>query len=226
MSLLPPAPCAPSWFVASLCAIAGILPTPRIAAAVAVPEAHWVQMTDGVRLATDAFLPKAQGPFPVILVRTPYDKQTAAGIARDGVRRGYAVVLQDTRGRSASEGENLPFRLDHVDGPATLEWVRRQPWCNGRVGTCGGSAAGIIQMLMLGRPVAPAARPRPTMAPARGRVAHARAAERFRPAHVCLPARGAGSKPGRLRVDVTRWPRGSRGHRTPTGCPCVHDKKP
>ncbi|HZP82973.1 MAG TPA: CocE/NonD family hydrolase [Chthonomonadaceae bacterium] len=113
-----------------------------------------VAMSDGVKLATDVYLPEGKGPFPVILLRTPYDKNAGAGLGADGARRGYALVIQDTRGRGASEGENLPFVGDlwekHRDGYDTLEWIAKQPWCNGKIGSFGGSALGITQLGMAG----------------------------------------------------------------------------
>lgn len=113
-----------------------------------------VAMRDGVKLATDIYLPAGPGPFPVILARTPYNRVThhesAPGFARDG----YAFVNQDMRGRHASEGENLPFIGcgwgEHQDGVDTIEWIKKQPWCNGTVATIGGSAGGITQNLLAG----------------------------------------------------------------------------
>lgn len=117
-------------------------------------ETVMVPMRDGVRLATDVYLPQGSGPFPVILVRTTYNKQGLEGLGRDGTRRGYAVVVQDTRGRFASEGENLPFEADgwwggKQDGLDTVLWLSRQPWC-GKIGTLGGSALGITQLMLAG----------------------------------------------------------------------------
>lgn len=109
------------------------------------PQTVLIPMRDGVKLATDLYLPAAQGTYPVILGRTPYNKAAAANFGRDGAQRGYAVVLQDTRGRFASEGENLPFHLDVPDGADALAWIAKQPWCNGRIGTWGGSAGAITQ---------------------------------------------------------------------------------
>jgi predicted acyl esterase len=118
-------------------------------------QTYSVAMRDGTRLATDVYLPAGPGPFPVVLLRTPYDKNIGGGIGADGVRRGYAVVIQDTRGRNASEGQNLPFEGDgwwenRQDGYDTLEWIAAQPWCNGKIGTMGGSALGITQLLAAG----------------------------------------------------------------------------
>jgi len=71
------------------------------------------------------------------------------GFGREGARRGYAVVMQDTRGRFASKGENLPFHSDVTDGADTLLWIGRQDWSNGRVGTWGGSAGAITQFQLM-----------------------------------------------------------------------------
>ncbi len=110
-----------------------------------------VPMRDGTRLAADVYLPEGAGPWPTILIRTPYNKAPLAGIGTDGARRGYAVVVQDCRGRFASAGENLPFHRDHEDGPDTMRWLLARPWCNGKVGTWGGSAVAITQLLQVGR---------------------------------------------------------------------------
>jgi putative CocE/NonD family hydrolase len=108
-------------------------------------------MKDGARLATDVYVPAGQGPFPPILARTPYNKDGMAALATDAVLRGYAAVIQDTRGRFASEGEALPFAGDgwhpYADGHETLEWIARQSWSNAKIGTTGGSALGITQIL-------------------------------------------------------------------------------
>ncbi len=113
-----------------------------------------VPMRDSVRLATDVHLPPGTNAFPVILVRTPYGRTNIGNMATDATKRGYALVVQDTRGRFGSEGENIAFEGDgwatHWDGYDTVEWVARQPWCNGKIGTFGGSALGIAQLLMAG----------------------------------------------------------------------------
>jgi predicted acyl esterase len=122
-------------------------------------KTYMVAMSDGVKLATDVYLPVGAGPFPAVLVRTPYDKSgRGAPSFGDYVMRGLAAVVQDQRGRFASEGENLPFvgcgDGQHKDGLESIAWIRQQPWSNGSVGTLGGSAAGITQILL-----APAAPP-------------------------------------------------------------------
>lgn len=131
-------------FIAALCG-AWIWATASAAPPPQPPQAVMVPMRDGVRLATDVYLPFTNGSHPVILGRTPYGKATSAGFAADGARRGYVVVVQDTRGRHGSEGENLPFHRDVDDGADTVAWILRQPWCNGRLGTWGGSAGAITQ---------------------------------------------------------------------------------
>ncbi len=104
-----------------------------------------VPMRDGVRLATDVWLPSTNGLFPAVFLRFPYNKDAAVGLAREGAARRFAVIAQDTRGRFASEGENLPFHLDVADGADSVAWIAKQPWCNGQIGTWGGSAGAITQ---------------------------------------------------------------------------------
>ena len=104
-------------------------------------------MRDGIRLATDLYLPEPRtNRYPVILARTPYNKNGLLGLAGDCIKRGYALAVQDVRGRYESEGENLPFYTDRNDGADTTAWIVQQPWSNGRVGTYGGSAGAITQM--------------------------------------------------------------------------------
>jgi hypothetical protein len=98
-----------------------------------------VPMRDGTRLACDVYRPAA-GRWPVVLERTPYDKRRPVLVeaARRFAGRGYVAVVQDVRGRFDSEGE---FRFlspqEGPDGYDTLEWIARQPWCDGRIGTMG-----------------------------------------------------------------------------------------
>lgn len=106
-----------------------------------------VPMRDGVNLATNIYLPQGEGPWPVVLTRTPYNKNNAAGNAAVYHERGYALVTQDVRGRYDSEGENRPFEDDVHDGYDTVEWVAEQPFSNGKVGIFGTSAPGITSNL-------------------------------------------------------------------------------
>jgi putative CocE/NonD family hydrolase len=109
-----------------------------------------VKMRDGVILAADIWLPAAAGKFPVLVYRTPYGKAAARKewtTFDKAVARGYAVVIQDVRGRYASEGEFDPYRTEGHDGYDTIEWAAMQPWSNGVVGTFGLSYPGAVQWL-------------------------------------------------------------------------------
>jgi putative CocE/NonD family hydrolase len=110
-------------------------------------------MRDGVVLVSDVYRPAAEGTFPVLLQRTPYDRKGAGGQARQLAAHGYIVVVQDTRGRYDSQGEFYPFRHETEDGFDTVEWAAKLAGSNGRVGMYGGSYVGATQMLAaLGRP--------------------------------------------------------------------------
>lgn len=102
-----------------------------------------VRMRDGVHLATTVFLPDGPGPFPVALVRTAYNRIGIGG--QEFTDRGIALVVQDCRGRYASEGQWYPFIHETADGLDTLDWLAQQPWCNGRVGMFGDSYLGATQ---------------------------------------------------------------------------------
>jgi putative CocE/NonD family hydrolase len=107
-----------------------------------------VRLPDGVRLATDVYLPGGvPGPWPAILERTPYDKLGARLVlsAKYFAGCGYAVVLQDVRGRYASDGEWYPFGNEGPDGVEAVAWARAQPWCDGRVATMGLSYSSCTQ---------------------------------------------------------------------------------
>lgn len=109
-----------------------------------------VPMRDGVRLAADVYTPSG-GPWPVLLMRTPYGKNTFAENAWSGVdavataRSGFIVVIEDTRGRFASGGQWAPLTDDALDGFDSVEWAARLPGSNGRVGMFGGSYSGHTQ---------------------------------------------------------------------------------
>lgn len=120
--------------------------------AVALPAAEELQfvasvpMRDGVRLSTNVFLPPANGRSPVLLVRTPYGKgRHLISSYRGFIRNGFAVVVQDVRGRYDSPGEFDPLMQEGPDGSDTLDWIAQQPWSNGSVGMLGGSYLGIAQ---------------------------------------------------------------------------------
>ena len=84
-------------------------------------------MRDGVKLAMDLIIPNGDGPFPVILERTPYDKSSSRNPNTENyARAGYVVALQDCRGRFNSDGDFDPFRQEHNDGFDTIEWIEKQ----------------------------------------------------------------------------------------------------
>jgi len=115
----------------------------------AVTIEHGVKATmrDGTVLHADVYRPKADGTFPVLLERTPYDKSGSSAFGVKAAARGYVVVVQDVRGRYTSEGEWYPFKNESNDGFDTVEWVAGLPYSNGKVGMFGGSYVGATQML-------------------------------------------------------------------------------
>ena len=131
---------------------AGEARTPAAAPGAPTRTLHMVAMRDGVRLATDVYLPDCDGPFPVVLQRTPYGRSrtSSAEATRDNplppspadlaarfAARGYAYVVQDCRGRHDSEGEFVKYLSDGEDGADTCHWLIGQPWCNGQICTIG-----------------------------------------------------------------------------------------
>jgi putative CocE/NonD family hydrolase len=104
-------------------------------------------MRDGVILRADIYRPKAEGKFPVLLVRTPYDKTGEINFGLRAAERGYVVVAQDVRGRFESQGEWYPFKNESQDGYDTVEWAAALPYANGKVGMFGGSYVGATQYL-------------------------------------------------------------------------------
>jgi hypothetical protein len=147
----------PVFFFLLVLATIGALLAPAQPAAPASPGSDAtlqnnvaVPMRDGVVLRADVLRPKAGGPFPVLVYRTPYNKEEALkdyATFQHAVERGYAVVVQDVRGRYASAGEFRPYRDEGRDGFDTIEWAARQPWSNGAIGTFGLSYPGAVQWL-------------------------------------------------------------------------------
>lgn len=104
-----------------------------------------------VELVADVIRPSGPGRHPAVLMRTPYDRTSYASVglqvnALRLARAGYAVVLQDVRGRFASSGEFAPFLNEQADGIATIEWIVGQPWSNGLVGMAGISYNAFAQL--------------------------------------------------------------------------------
>lgn len=108
---------------------------------------YMVEMRDGVKLATTVVLPEGEGPWAAVLIRTPYNKAGYVNRHTRYTKEAYAYVVQDCRGRFASEGEYVPFETDMEDGYDTVEWIAKQAWCNGNVGMTGASAMGITSNL-------------------------------------------------------------------------------
>ena len=116
-----------------------------------------IQMRDGVKLAANIYRPAwdgyvADGKFPVILMRTPYNKESSAANATALVPQGYIVVLEYVRGRYKSEGHWLALATDPEDGYDTAKWIGAQSWCDGGIGTIGSSDSGppgspVVQLL-------------------------------------------------------------------------------
>ena len=107
-----------------------------------------VPMRDGVRLSTNIYRPDAPGKFPALLMRSPYGNGGAGNSeANFFASRGYVVVLQDTRGRYESEGVFDAMQSEAMDGYDTQQWVGEQFWCNGKIGTYGGSYVGFTQWM-------------------------------------------------------------------------------
>ena len=129
------------YLTLALLAEAAAAPTP--------PARHlhvMIPMRDGVRLAAQIYLPSDHGRAPAILERTPYGKGAEITPNYQAfVDRGYAVVVEDVRGRYESEGVFEPLRQEPADGDDTLNWIARQPWSDGKIGMIGGSYRGIVQ---------------------------------------------------------------------------------
>ncbi|UYV35715.1 CocE/NonD family hydrolase [Rhodobacteraceae bacterium D3-12] len=113
-----------------------------------------IPMPDGIRLATDVYLPDAASPAPTVLLRLPYGKRSYGEVrfwVHELTKSGFVVVAQDMRGRHNSQGVFTPYPNAGSDGYATLDWIVSQPWSNGRVGTLGCSALGEAQLMLAAR---------------------------------------------------------------------------
>jgi uncharacterized protein len=129
-----------------------------------------VRARDGIRLATDVYLPPAPRRHPAVLVRLPYDKRGRytfmPQLAPWFTSRGFAFVVQDVRGKFRSEGDTVPYISEVADGYDTIEWITRQPWSDGTVGMFGDSYYGVTQWAAVasGHPALRAIVPRVTSA--------------------------------------------------------------
>jgi len=106
-----------------------------------------VKMRDGVTLRADIYRPTADGKFPVLLQRTPYNKDNGAGFGLKAAAHGFVVIFEDVRGRYASEGQWYTFKNEPNDGYDSVEWAAALPYSDGKVGMFGGSYVGATQML-------------------------------------------------------------------------------
>lgn len=117
--------------------------------AISVERNVAIPMRDGVILAGDLYRPNSAGSLPTLLQRTPYNKSGSNGISQAYALRaaeaGYAVIVQDVRGRFNSSGEFRGFEQEQPDGFDTCAWIIEQPWSNGRIGMFGGSYVGMTQ---------------------------------------------------------------------------------
>src|SRR5262249_2372549 len=105
-----------------------------------------IAMRDGVSLNATVYRPRAApGPLPAIFTLTPYISDTYHERALYFARNGYVFALVDVRGRGNSGGDFEPFAHDGRDGHDVVEWLARQPWCDGKVAMWGGSYAGFDQ---------------------------------------------------------------------------------
>jgi len=122
------------------------LPPPR-SRAVGVERDVPVAMDDGVELLADLYTPAGPGPHPTVLVRSPYGRAGFVGalFGRVFAERGYRVVVQSTRGTFGSGGEFRPEFPERADGLATIRWIERQPWFDGRLAMNGPSYLGAVQ---------------------------------------------------------------------------------
>ena len=127
---------------------------PSATAAVLVERDVWIPMRDNVHLQADIWRPHADGRYPILLQRTPYNRADSfATVVNAGIEplravaAGYAVVIQDTRGRFGSQGQFDPFRTEAEDGSDTISWLAEQPYSNGKIGMYGASYYAATQLL-------------------------------------------------------------------------------
>jgi uncharacterized protein len=107
-----------------------------------------IVMRDGAEMAADVLLPAGGGPFPTLVLRTPYARGRSLNNRKSWIRlveAGYALVTVDLRGRNDSQGEWQPWVKDPHDAHDTIEWVAEQSWCTGKIGMVGGSYEGLTQ---------------------------------------------------------------------------------
>lgn len=138
-----------------IAALVGVILAPSILIGVSYYKVYgsiddvMLEMSDGVKLRTRIYYPDDwdESPKPVILSRTPYNIDGLMGYVQNYVgSQGYILVTQDIRGTYGSEGDFYGFLTDYRDGNETVEWIMEQDWCDGRIGSIGGSALAINQI--------------------------------------------------------------------------------
>ncbi|MEM8863454.1 MAG: CocE/NonD family hydrolase, partial [Chloroflexota bacterium] len=134
---------ASSWRVRSWI-ISKVLKLPAVENDISIERGLKITTKDGVNLVGDLYQPKMTAVLPIIVIRTSYNRTTAAGTIFGNFfgRRGYSVFIQDVRGTGDSGGEFVPLVHEREDGRATAEWILQQPWCNGKIATFGLSYVG------------------------------------------------------------------------------------
>lgn len=106
-----------------------------------------IPVRDGVLLATDLYFPSEKlTTYPVVLIRTPYNKQLLKEYGEYYSNKGYVTAIQDVRGKYASEGAWIPYKSEGQDGYDVIEWLANQDWSNGKIGMVGGSYSGSVQL--------------------------------------------------------------------------------
>ncbi|WP_422486904.1 CocE/NonD family hydrolase [Gudongella sp. DL1XJH-153] len=111
-------------------------------------EDYMVSMRDGVKLATEVWIPETKEnntKFPTVFIRTPYGKDRISESQLRFVQRGYVLVIQDVRGREKSQGEFSSKGSERLDGDDSLNWISQQSWCDGNIGMYGASYLGYVQ---------------------------------------------------------------------------------
>ncbi len=126
----------------------GVILTPTQAQNTRIQQEK-VQLSDGVKLSTDIYLPAQTGAYPVILLRTPYNKIQMRGYGQFFAANGYVVVAQDVRGEFGSEGDYEPFINEKQDGLEVLDWIAKQSWCDGQIAGFGTSYSGFSALTLM-----------------------------------------------------------------------------
>lgn len=140
--------------------LARVLHLPSPTNQVSVDPGIAIPASDGISLYADHYSPRKPGQYPIILIRSPYGREPSASafgwllafIARRFAERGYHVLVQDVRGRFSSGGSFEPYFNERADGQATLAWIKRQPWYDGKIAMWGSSYLGIVQWVLADDP--------------------------------------------------------------------------